>query len=508
MSDDNSGVHYLWHLFAIGLIVRTENLKLAVADADSEGPHLAGYVPHPDWLGDPPERLTRVAVIDNGCTSHHPNLDRSRVAKGVEFSSHPMGLWYANGKPESDRGDYRNLVQKLRDVGIDDLIQFSEDFDITPELRSALETALTGGDAAVPGTETLIPDPGDRFSAHGTACSGLVAASAEVKDGDPKNVNPSQIRYAGVDRHAQVIPIATVYNHEYWPLIMALLYSVAQDVDLILFPRAVEEMQDPDEIEIDDPGHSEFRSDRHRFADMKLFEKLLAALSNSVPIIVSAGNTGGTTLEYPAKLVNQGASNLIVVGAANSKGKRSSYSSISDLDGNGNQGVTTYAPSDDRSEISQSHFRYSKFDWRGRRIRMIGNRDNDLGEYSVLAIDLPGEYGYDGSGIPRDFDEYRAPDELSSIKDKAEFKPASLYTIFGGTSAACSIVAGVVSLMRSKSGKRLTGREVKAILIDAKHEMPVVIEESFLPVGNQSQTTEDRIRIVDAIEAVRMAKAG
>ena len=76
----------------------------------------------------------------------------------------------------------------------------------------------------------------------------------------------------------------------------------------------------------------------------------------------------------------------------------------------------------------------------------------------VLTTDIPGHHGYSGGQL-----EGIQPPSVENL-DRA-----SLYTVFGGTSAASALVAGAVTLLQSskrpeRGGKPLSGSEVKAKL--------------------------------------------
>ena len=204
-----------------------------------------------------------------------------------------------------------------------------------------------------------------------------------------------------------------------------------------------------------------------------------------IPVVVSAGNDGGAALQYPARLVADKCQHLIVVGACNARGFRSSYSSGTA------ETVTLYAPSDDAEEISKRHYRYNETWWRGRQLPLsqgkdqkgiegpLAETDNRFSPYGILAIDIPGTFGAGGSAHEDEleYDDPGAPHTQANNPTGAppcsdEYKPGSLYSIFGGTSAAAAIVAGIASRVQGMlpEGRDLSGAEMKGLLL--RHTKP------------------------------------
>ena len=207
--------------------------------------------------------------------------------------------------------------------------------------------------------------------------------------------------------------------------------------------------------------------DAARLADKALFEDLLIRIAAHVPVILAAGNSGRGALEYPASLATPG-NGLITVGAVNSHGHVSSYSSGQ------TSGPTVFAPSDDAEEISAHHMRHFDLSWRARRLDLAAfdgseGRDNLYSPYGVLSTDIPGQYGYDSaSSADLDLTEGRPAPATVAERTRQESLPRALYTLFGGTSAASAIAGGVVSLIRaSPAGRMKSGAEIKALLRSA-----------------------------------------
>ncbi|EIE49887.1 peptidase S8/S53 subtilisin kexin sedolisin [Citreicella sp. 357] len=456
------GEHFLWHLERIGALSAT-------------GPDT--YEPSDAWVslldGAQP---VRIALIDNGAVLDHPNLQESGrpcLHQPIEFAAHAQGTLYEDD-PDLAVPRFVRLAEALAGIGVPDPATFF-DRPLTPALKAAIDGYLAPG-TLVPARIDL-PAPSQRFAAHGTCCAGLLAGRPEPEDCAHRS--PVTLPYFGVNPGAQVIPIATVYSHAYWPLVMALLYAIDRGADVILMPRAAENMLDPDDYlaewgegtpprprvgeDADPRGNGNFL-DAARYADKALFEDLLIKIAAHVPVILAAGNSGRSTLEYPASLAAPGNA-LITVGAVNSHGHVASYSSGQA------SGPTVFAPSDDGEEISATHMRHFDLSWRARRLDLSAfdgsdGRENLYSPYGVLSTDIPGQYGYDSaSRMDLDLSEGRLPAGTVADRTRPETLPRALYTLFGGTSAASAIVAGMVSLIRgTPAGQGMTGAAVKALL--------------------------------------------
>lgn len=459
------GVHFLWHLERIG--------ALAPTGPDTCEPS-AAWVSLLDGA-----QPVKIALIDNGAALDHPNLQESGrpcLHQPIEFAAHVQGTLYEDD-PDPDVPRFDRLAQALADIGVSDPATFF-DRPLTPALKAAIDGYLAPGTLAP--ARINLPATSQRFAAHGTCCAGVLAGRPEP-DSSP-HPSPVTLPYFGVNPVAQVIPIATVYSPAYWPLVMGLLYAIDRGADVILMPRAAEDMQSPADYlaewgkgkppklkvgEGADPrGNGNFL-DAGRYADKLLFEELLIKIAAHVPVILAAGNNGRSTLEYPASLAAPDNA-LITVGAVNSGGHVSSYSS-----GQAN-GPTVLAPSDDGEEISTKHMRHFDISWRARRLDLTAfegseGRENLYSPYGVLATDIPGQYGYDASSAADlDLTEGRLTAAVVAGRTQPESLPRAIYTLFGGTSAASTIVAGVVSLIRATpAGRGMDCMALKALLASA-----------------------------------------
>lgn len=514
------GVHYLWHLEQIGCIERET------------------YKPLSAWksfLGGDTPATSVVAIIDNGCSLTHPNLPvrTGAISKPIEFAAHIRGTVY-NDDPEEDdpRERFRGFATLFSDLGLKtpDEVTTYLGKGISDPLRQVILDYVVNRDGCTP--ENLkIPSPSERFAAHGTACAGLVGGRPEpepavdTETGEMGYRNPSALAYFGVNPFATIIPVATVYSHAYWPLVMALLYAAAQKPDVILIPRAMEEMRDPaiyaihegggrgDEADPRDNGNLR---DSERWAEKQLFEKLLGAISERIPVVVAAGNTGGPELEYPAKLVDSGAPDLIVAGAATANGYRATFSSGFDKEkpGSDRHKVTVYAPSDDREETSAQHFRAFDLAWRSRRLRLDrfegaqaqSKAFAEYAPYGVLAIDIAGQYGYDSSSAADlDFREDRIDPEIRKGFGKPETLPRALYTHFGGTSAASAIVAGVVSLLKAtEQGRMLSGTDMRQLLENVRPCVEAATRDDLLVMTRTDQQSDSAADDLGSIQGINL----
>jgi hypothetical protein len=211
-------------------------------------------------------------------------------------------------------------------------------------------------------------------------------------------------------------------------------------------------------------------------AEKALFESVLQWVATRVPVVLAAGNTGRSRLEYPASLVQARDSRLIVAAACTALGKRASYSCHLKV---GHENLF-FAPSNDGQIVNQEFLRYDDLPWRGRNIDFdvypgTTGRDNDWSPFPVVAIDIPGDFGYGEDGR-NEFDEVPGRGRVDQGEGKVDDDcnvltgpasphdpppPPSLYSLFGGTSAAAAITAGLVALILRKFG---TATAVETVL--------------------------------------------
>jgi len=327
-----NGLFYLWHLQSIGLVSPDED-------------------PTPEWTAFlQHDNAARIAIIDNGCTDiAHPNLPQSRIEDRMEFAGFLEGSVYGpQTAPRTWDGAHFGAA------GIDLPVLLADHPKIGTHLRRTLE-GLAAGPLTAHAYEDL-QDPSKRFSAHGTSTAGLVAAEPVAADPATEAANarayPTKLNYCGVNPLARIIPINTVYSASYAPVIMALLYAVAQNAD-VKYPGSLKS-------ETDATGASPH-------------------------------------------------GNLFVAGAATALGSLASYSS-----GGASDGVTLM-PSDDAQIINADFQRPDLQSWRSRNIDTDTPRPAPATDpfphapYGVLTLDIPGQYGYASQGCTPD----RHPDAPS-----------------------------------------------------------------------------------------------
>ncbi len=140
-----------------------------------------------------------------------------------------------------------------------------------------------------------------------------------------------------------------------------------------------------------------------------------------------------------------------------------------------------------------------------------GAHENRFGAYGILAIDVPGVYGYTVEGSnPIDFRELRMTQDRTVTDGRADLKQRSLYAIFGGTSAASSIVAGVCSLIQKRAATKLSGAEMKRVLVDASRqpvepqtEIPIQFERrGIADHGDAADPDADLVGVLNAVMAL------
>ncbi|MGB0506187.1 MAG: S8 family serine peptidase [Pikeienuella sp.] len=464
------GLFYLWHLEAIGLI-----------SVPSDGTPFNDAEHAPLWqaakaaTGQP----TRVAIIDNGAPSRHPGFG-DRLSDPMDFSGHANGAVYSDQQVNPFAGLYTGLSGGDQDTLAAKLAASEA---LSAPLQHALPKLTPSSCSDVKAHNYIgLDDPAERFAAHGAACAGLVGATPVTSGGDLD----AAISYSGVDPTCHIIPITSTYDQTYWPLVMSLLYALASKADVVLMPRAIEPASDPvPEDEYQDtrlnPRWSRIDCDPARSEDFKLLKWLAEFVAERIPMIVPAGNSGLPELEFPASMVTDGDAPIIVAGAATALGRRASYSNhLPGFDGE-TTGVTVYAPSDDRAEISDTQFRIDPFGWSGRNIPYAKYaRGNLFSPYSVLTTDLPGRFGYSAEeGDDYDWHEQGVP---PGYADLPEFRNQSLYTLFGGTSAASAITAGVASLVqtlaRAYLGAPLTGIQMRDLMRNL--QAPAEVRHGYL----------------------------
>ena len=491
--------YYLWHLVALGVI----DADFGPAGSDGlprlDAPTITGTV----WdriVEEFPEATSpaRVAMIDIGIASDHPNLaTRIDLEKSIDLVSHPHGAKLAplDGATPFDPEGTAQHFAGISVAGLD-----MSALDAAERAYLDAEIELLSHSKGV--VRRLYNNEG-AFASHGTAVAGLVVgepavelAGAGVSDitilhddtAEPiPGTNRNLLPYFGVDPFSQLVSIKTAFEQDPNHFIAAFLYAWKCSPDVILLPRGIpdpvrgrlapkpeleEDLGDPRNWERADlyarleeatPAGSEVRPHAvGRRAPSETawstLEKLVIAISKQVPMICAAGNDGESQLIYPARLAasNNG---IVAVGAITPRGYRSGYS-------NYGTGLTLVAPSDDGEVYNRHQMRIDRTDplvdehfyYTG------GGVEIPYSEFSLLTTDVPGAFGYVEGAEP--YSLIAPPLDNPGIG-------GGYYTSFGGTSGAAALVAGVTALLarankaRYGASARLDGRACKTLLVNA-----------------------------------------
>ncbi|OBQ91386.1 S8 family serine peptidase [Mesorhizobium sp. AA23] len=483
--------HYLWHLIAIGALRDRARIP------ETRLPHEAAYLLEADaWdllATDKPGYGEVIAQIDTGVNSSHPNLD-PRIRPAVSFAAHPFGLSYVTPKqqPAVLRGPEKQQSKSF--VG-DDTWAWAEGLIKSRnnaqevEVQKSLLRALKDGRGVIQETAETSRM---RYSAHGTACAGLMVGAPEASPAKLRQFGNGEgaIPYWGAAPGAELLPIEISARPDAAQLILAFLYARDQKVSVIHFPR---EVPDPWRAHRSYPGHgdSRYTSVEQAKPIWDYFEKLFEAISEEIPIICAAGNDGYDHLIYPASKAGE-SNGVIAVAAVTYRARRSAYSNYSG-DPTDNS-VTISAPSDDQEVCTRCQIRLDRESPRSRDHNFDIYEKLPQVEYApqgVLTTDIPGYHGYSGGQL-----EGIQPPTVES-RDRA-----GLYTVFGGTSAASAIVAGAAALLQSKhrsTGRPLNGIEVKAKMIQsgAKEVSWPWLEKANVPILPDSPNCERRVPSFD-----------
>ncbi len=299
-----------------------------------------------------------------------------------------------------------------------------------------------------------LQDPSRYFGAHGTACAGLVGGRP-AEPGPAAPVFFTALPYYGVNPYCRIVSYATPFSHEIRPVLNALVAAYLSGAEVILMPRGLPDIvargalaasrSRNTRIDHDDPTVT-VPEDQANFARLKddaaLLEQVLTAIARQRYVVLAAGNEGlSDRVGYPAsKLV--GVPEVIIVGAETSDGRHASYSNGVDLGDRLLSVVSDDAISVDADAygIDPTSADGSDFDFSP---HFPPGAESEFSPWAPLTLDVRGAYGYAASN------EADAPDYDDGIDRGA------IYTLFGGTSAASSIGAGLVALLL-QSGK-LTG---------------------------------------------------
>jgi subtilisin family serine protease len=479
-----------WYLQAIGLLAPTDPAKPKTSTDVRE--------PTDTWelLKDAPKAL--VAIIDNGVSMHpylegrlfepySPNTtlaDGSGSVSGADERHHNFDLTASPSLFASSAAAAKLRQGIMTDGWLEELGLFSKDTKIPYQV--ALHKIVKDNINRIPFDTGAPATSNSQFSAHGTSCAGIVVASSEY---DPKRT-ANRPYYRGVDPLSQVMSITTSFSPRPDLLLMAFLLAASKRADVILIPRGL-----PREITY---TQAKFKEE-NRSEDAPKWQALketIIAVSKTIPVVCAAGNESENEPIAPARFADS-ENGIIGVAAMNYHGNRSSYSNFG-------AGITVAAPSDDAEIFNKYQARLDKTD----RFYVdypydyfIRNSDPRIeivpfGEASILAIDIPGAYGF--SDAPTD------------AKANLSTEPESYFTDFGGTSAASSIVAGVAALMQraaklKKSSARLNGIELKQLLQESARKIDFphlkLAGVNVVPTGKDKVDSDEQLSFEECFGA-------
>lgn len=431
---------YLWHLEAIGVLT-----------VDTSPGVYAYRTPVWDALyeGASPEPAL-VAMIDTGVDLAHPYLAGAvAVDDAIDVATAPDGLGLVGVEAASDRKWVLPPALFASFAG-----------GLTQDERDLFDARIVHlHDRVIPGPAR---DAFHRhFAAHGTACAGLVVGASPMLP-ETGAIADDAIPYFGVDPYSRILSITTSFVPDPMQIITALLYAVSKGADVILMPRSIEQITAPAQPPVSAEEHEQVEA----ALQLALLEKLMRWVSLKIPVIVASGNSAESSLMYPASLAAPD-NGIIAVGAVTYNGQRSAYS-------NYGANLTLVAPSADDETYTRQQVR---LDTTAPAYVDHPYPDNTIpfSPQEILTIDIAGRYGYAGSS---------AEDEEGLGKGPSLSR--GYFTMFGGTSAAASIVAGVAALVVRKlrtAGRTPDGVAVKTLLASNSilNDLPGMGATALLP---------------------------
>jgi subtilisin family serine protease len=542
MSNNNSIIEAplkyskFWHLEAIGLLQPSQGAQLP----PTKEPAKTGV-----WDSITGQHKSKVAIIDTGVSAHPYLAGRlpplNGVPSGAGTGQEDKGL---TGSDKSYNLDLtgaptvRAIETNRAKLPGDELSDaWLKKMDLLPTgVKSWRDDVLElinnninklSVSAGAPVTSN------QQFSAHGTACAGLVAASDRHYVASRSGSGPTQFEppyYCGVDRESEIISITTSFSPR--PDLLTLAFVAAANIgaDVILFPRglpreiefAVEDFSVENEKSI--LSGAEVKAAQENLArPWEALRQTIIAISRRIPIVCAVGNECEEKPIAPASFAADD-NGIIAVAAMNYYGYRSSYSNfggpkpdaVAAQGGNRSYKVTVAAPSDDAEIFNIDQARLDRtnrfiadhpYDYF---VKKTGKVEIPFGEASIRSIDIPGAFGFS--------------DTNTNVDAKIWIEPESFFTEFGGTSAAASIVAGVASLVQRAAkfktgGTGLDGKQMRKLLHDSASKgrsphLPDLIKPELLGrddiVNGVTLKFEEKFGggLVDAAAAVKAALAG
>ena len=454
LSLDGSGrydaYHALWHLHAIGVVSDLETFASPAWDEAHAKVSGGG-------------RRARVALIDTSVAMDHPNLGGALdEGLALDLFASPLGAPLAG-----DRSRIKALVAQARAKREPAMPDAAE--AVWAQMLDHLDSDAADRPAASPS-----------FSAHGTAMAGLIGA---------RPLSPDQLRiagmaisvpgggavsagrdigfaYAGVDPFCEIVPISTNFDVEPRQLIVALLYAMLIEADVVVLARdfptpasLVSGDADPGRALGVDLGEDEL-------ADWATLDALVRALADRVLVVCAAGNDGGGDVLYPGRLAAPG-NGIVAVGAHTAAGQPASYTPDA-------AEVTLYAPSGDGERLDEDmqrldtlHPKFRAGDHGARYRGALGTFEPDgpatastHTPLDLVSTDVPGRAGYNASPYADVFGH-----------DGAVLDYRSAFCRFSGTSGAVGVAAGMAALAcsagRMSVGSPGDGARAKAQLVSS-----------------------------------------
>lgn len=473
--------YFLWHLAALNVI-----------DADFS------RSPSPDVLStvwdqilaraERPDAEARIALIDTGVSRLHPNLASRVIAEdSIDLVTHRFGArdelpgagQYGRGSGETKRAFFADLdLSGLGPLGLTGFdTEYLEDF----------VAVLRGSEGVV---RRLI-EHDELFGAHGTSCAGLMVAEpaaqaagatgpmAAAQPGATASADPAVLAYFGVDPFSRVFSIRTGFDADAEQFIAAFLYAWMKRADVIVLPRGI-----PDPVRSRLPLRNYLSASLESYQNREIadllarleagtrkpdpkseeagflparpwdvLKALILAISRSIPVVCAAGNDGESQVIYPANLAEEDGG-VIAVGAISAEGYRSGYSNYG--------GLTLVAPSDDGEVVNRQQIRQGRPTPAEMDLALAPGQETasmtqiPFSDLPLITTDLPGAFGYQADG-------QRAIGHTAASR--------GLYTEFGGTSGAASLIGGLAALMqrarRAAGLPPLDGIELKSVLTDS-----------------------------------------
>jgi subtilisin family serine protease len=453
-----------WHLQAIGLLP---------PPSTTDAPPLPGAKRTSAGIWEKvPQQESLVAIIDTG-VSTHPYLTGRLLEPGKDAFSGAAAFGGQSQNAADMNFNFDLTAAPTLPANTENPAKFPSTIDWEAVLEGWGLCPKSGGESWQLIVKKLVNDNIDKisfnsgapvasnqkFSAHGTSCAGLVAASSERYA--TSRTNPGQDNfvppyYSGVDPDSRVMSVTTSFAPRPDLLTLAFVLAAGNKADVILFPRGL-----PREIALaaalKNPAMAALMTEEEKLAAQPwlALKETILAVSRKIPVVCAAGNESENGPIAPACFADDD-NGIISVAAVSYYGHRSSYSNFGDA-------ITVAAPSDDAEIFNRDQARLDKTDRFYAEhpyaffLKNLKVADVPFGEANIRSIDVPGAFGFS--------------DTNSNADAKLWTEPESFFTDFGGTSAAASIVAGVASLMQraakaKNGGKPVSGVEIRKLIAE------------------------------------------